>query len=244
MQRLVRTLEAKLHWHLACQLMVILLTGGCAGHAINEHQSYPRTMPSLATTPVDGDCPDLSGTYTNDAAETWPGTSPERAPLQSLLTSVYVQGRTANAGTARKAHDIEEAAKPLYDLPAETVRLTLTKGRLEVRYVASDEADATIAFVQGGISIRGPRYTCAKFKEGPGLQLSPFLSNDSFGVPVEVGVFGGSNTAVVLYKSVDGSLVVRLQAESGFTVLLVPYIRTDSEWLRFGTAGQAGTSRQ
>lgn len=237
----MHALKVELHRRLACQLLAVLVTGGCVGHPINEHQPYPQTMASLATTPVDGECPDVSGTYTSQGAEAWPETSPEGPhTLQSLLTSVYVQGSITTASTTEKARASEAAAKPLYDLTAEAVHLTLANERLEVRYVAKDQANATIAFVRGGISTPGPRYQCANFDEGPGLQLWPFIAYEDFVLPVPVGVFGGSNTAVVLYKAVDGSLVVRLQAESGFTILLVPYIRTDSAWLRFGVAGQAG----
>jgi hypothetical protein len=232
-------LRVRLHGYLVCLLLVTVVMTGCVGHPINEHKPYPRTMPSLATAPVDGDCPDLSGTYTNQAAEYWPPDSEGPLDLKSLLIPLHVQGRTVFA-SPKEAQAIEAAAKPLYDLPAETVHLALAHEWLEVRYVATDKTEATIGFRHGGISTRGPRFTCAKFDEGPGLQFWPFLSNEEFMVPVPLGMAGGSNTAVVLYKAVDGSLVVRLQAEWGFSVLLVPYIRTDSEWLRFGNAGQVG----
>lgn len=155
------------------------------------------------------------------------------------MTSVYVQGRLTTASTTKKAQAIRAAVSPLYDLTAETVHLTLANERLEVRYAAKDQASATTAFIREGAWARGPGFQCAKFDEGPGLQLWPFISYEDFVLPVPVGVLGGSNTSVVLYKAVDGSLVVRLQAESGFAILLVPYLRTDSDWLRFGMAGQA-----
>lgn len=228
----MHALRIGLHGCLACLLLVTLGAAGCAGHPINEHQPYPQTWPSLATAPVGADCPDLSGTYTNQPAEYWPLDSAGPLDLKSLLIPLHVQARTVTA-SPKKARAIEASAQPLYDLPAETVQMTLSEERLEVRYVASDQTDATIAFLHGGITTPGPRYTCAKFPEGPGLVFWPFLSNESFVAPVPLGIVGGSNTAVVLYRAVDGSLVVRLQAESGFTVLLVPYIRTDSEWLRY-----------
>jgi hypothetical protein len=228
----VREFTARPHRYLA---YLLLITAGCAGHPINEHQPYPSALPSLATSPVAGDCPDVSGTYTNHVVEYWPQAVDGPMDLQGLFIPLYVDGQMVSA-SRKEARAIEAAAKSLYDFPAATVQLTLANERLEVRYVATDKTDATIAFSHGGMLTPGPRYTCAKFPEGPGLLFWPFLSSESFMAPVPVGMAGGSNTAVVLYKAVDGSLVVRLQAESGFTVLLVPYIRTDSEWRRFDSA--------
>lgn len=214
-----------------------LLTGvlaGCAAHPINEHQPYPEAFPSLAVTAAEGNgCPDISGVFDSQPFQSVPVDSARLQPLHHLLAEVYVLGRGTSVWTQKQARQVEAELEPLESLTAEAVRLVLETERLKVSYVARDGTTTTFEFAHGGFTTPGPRYACHQYEEGPGLRFWPLLDNQSWMVQLPVGMAGGSDTVLVLFRAVDGTLVARLQAESGFTVLLIPYIKTDSAWLRF-----------
>ena len=205
----------------ALALMVL----GCA--ASTGPQKYPSDWASIQTMPIQHDCPNVAGTYSDRAAASFPGEVSAAPTLSQIFTAMGAASTSALHGGWNA---IGESA---------SVVLRQTPDSLTVAFVNASGVETLLAFERktkllvSSMNALTDRFQCLRAGGEPRLRFFDETSGYSTG-----GAFGESGgSGIRLLRAADGSLIVQVQSQNlqimDFLVAPVPWFHVDSAWYRY-----------
>ncbi len=210
-------------------ISAVLSFAGCAStlSSVNEVNPYPPSWPRIESQTTDSGCPILQGHYNNQSVTDSFGSDFYIDSLAEVMQRATAAGRRIWPGSE------------YVTLPPNILAVSLYQDQdsMSVEFHESSGKSATIRFhrfrwTSGREFENIQKFYCEQMPEGPVLRLMATV--DRTGGASTLGA-GGQDTIVWLYKSVDGSLVVRWQVQTVETSLIVvgSSLRNRSVWLRF-----------
>ncbi len=216
---------AQIAAYILCSVLVAL--SGCA--SINEKSPYPQSWPAPSQSALHG-CPDISGTYEDAASEVFP--KPAAGPGNPDGSLARIIAQVMGASTRDQMHS---AAK---SVPGKrSVDFAISETGLRVRTSSPDSLHSERIFRRTRAELFETRlhdaFICSISDLGPELRFLAEIDSVAGGAPF-VG-FGQSKVTVSLFRSFDGSLIVRWNRQTAGIIVLAPYLKNESTWLRFRT---------
>ena len=129
----------RLSWLLSTAVALALL--GCASSVRPVPTPYPTSWPSFNSAKTADDCPNLNGTYSNQAAATYPTDIGERLTVSEIFAALHGDEFPAFRlpdTKIRKWHVPNSAESVSINLASETLKLTFV-GKDHQTYIANFE---------------------------------------------------------------------------------------------------------
>jgi hypothetical protein len=202
---------------------------GCA--STTGPVAYPSDWPALDGRVDDKGCPDVSGTYANEAAAAFP----ELQGGAPRLTEVF-----AAMGRGPRLLNATDPGPP-WPVPRDAVSATLQLGpeRLSADFKDKDDATSSLVFRRYHFDWSERRYddlyTCYPVAGSPRLRFFAEPESRTRGIPYLYLEAGGA--LVFLLKARDGSLVVQWRSDAVGVVLIAPYAKFNSVWWQYPPSG-------
>lgn len=221
----------------ACLVVAVLpALGGCA--ATSGQPPYPKDWASIRSAPTRDGCPDLEGVYRNEVAASFPPQSGEPPSLADIFRAM------ANSESPSGPAAWKQTWPPI---PRDAVQVSIRQApdAIVVTFIDAAGRPTPLRFRRYRPSLSEDRvddlYGCRKLYGEPILR---FFNEPHSHSSVSVLLVGGGGTFVVLFRAVDGSLIVNWRSDDVTVTrfLLGSGYEVENLWYRYARVDSGGPS--